>query len=163
MNTLRFNMRAASITTLLVIVALAPTSAEDKANKTQAPVEAKPVTYFELYCGNCSRSMGYSATFRSLDEARNAARIAGKDWKRTAIQSTDLADGIRGKYTTSQAISYRVFVGFQRRCRVDWDLRSEHPTPWAADKVVKALKESGIELLQIVPHYTQNVESLTKK
>ena len=163
MNTFRFKMRAAGITTLLVLVTLAQTSAEEKANKTQTAVEAKPATYFELYCGNCSRSMRYQATFRSLDEVSVAARIAGKEWNRTAIQSTDLSDGKRGKYTASQTVSYRVFVGFRGRCSVRWDLRSEHPTSREADEVVKALKESDIELLQIVPHYSQDLESLAKK
>jgi hypothetical protein len=163
MNTLRFKMRAASITTLLVLVTLAQTSAEEKANKTQTAVEKKPVAYFDLYCGNCSRSMRYQATFRSLDEVRVAARIAGKEWNRTEIQSTDLTDGKRGKYTASQTVSHRLFVGFQGRCSVRWDLRSEHPTSREAIEVLKALKESDIELLQIVPHYSQNVESLAKK
>ncbi|MDE0867095.1 MAG: hypothetical protein OSA98_25235 [Rubripirellula sp.] len=163
MNTFRFKMRAAGITTLLVLVTLAQTSAEEKANRTQTAVEEKPATYFELYCGNCSRSMRYQATFRSLDEVSVAARIAGKEWNRTAIQSTDLTDGKRGKYTKSQTVNYRVFVGFQRRCSVRWDLRSEHPTPREADEVVKALRESNSDLLQIVTHYSQDLESLAKK
>ena len=163
MNTFRFKMRAASITTLLVLVTIAQTSAEEKANKTQTAVEAKPAAYFELYCGNCSRSMRYRATFGSLDEVNVAARIAGKEWNRTAIKSTDLTDGYRGKYRKSQTVSYRVFVGFQRRCSVRWDLRSEHPSYREADEVVKALRKSNSDLLQIVPHYSQDLESIAKK
>ena len=41
MNTFRFKMRAASITTLLVLVTLAQTSAEEKANKTTPPTATK--------------------------------------------------------------------------------------------------------------------------
>ena len=163
MNTFRFKMRAASITTMLVLVTGAQTSAEEKANKTQTGVEAKAATCFELYCGNCSRSMMYRATYGSLHDANDAAETAGAKWKRTAVKSTDLTDGYRGKYTKSQTISYRVFVGFQRRCSVRWDLRSEHPTYREADEVVKALRESNRDLLQIVAHYSQDPESPAKK
>jgi len=164
MNRFRFKMRAVSITPLLILIAVAQASAEEKADKTQTAVEARPVTYFELYCGNCSRSMRYQATFRSLDEVSVAARIAGKEWNRTAIYSTDLTDGKRGKYTTSQTVSHRVFVGFQRKCRgVQWDLSSEHPTSREAIEAVKALKGPRIDLVHIVPHYSQNAESLAKK
>ena len=163
MNTFRFKMRAASITTLLVLIAVSQASAEEQANKTQTDVEAKPATYFELHYGNCSRSMRYRATFRSLKEVIVAAKLADKEWNRTTIQSTDLTDGKRGKYTKSQTVSYRVFVGLQRRCSVQWGLRSEHPTYREAIEAVKALKGPRIDLVHIVPHYSQNVDSLAKK
>ena len=163
MNTFRFKMRAASITTMLVLVTGAQTSAEEKANKTQTAAEAKPATCFELYCGNCSRSMRYRATYGSLHEANDAAETAAAKWRRTAVKSTDLTDGYRGKYTKSQTVSYRVFVGFQRRCSVRWDLKSDHPSYREADKVVKALRKSNSDLLQIVPHFSQELESIAKK
>jgi hypothetical protein len=163
MNTFRLKMRAASITTLLVLITIAQAPADEKANQTQAVADAKPVTFFELYCGNCSRSMRYRATFGSLDEVNVAARIAGEEWKRTAIKSTDLTDGYRGKYTKSQTVSYRVFVGFRRRCSVRWELRSEHRSYREADEVVKALSESSSGPLQIVPHYSQDSETVAKR
>ena len=153
MMTSRVKVRAAGMMILLGTSAVVSTSAAVKSSGSQVSTKSKPVTVFELYCGGCSRSTWYRATYASLQEVTVAARQAGQKWKHTKIQSTDLANGIKGKYPLALEVSYRVYV--RSRCGQQWRLQTTHASLQEARTDVTARYGKPVDYVQIIPHYSR--------
>ena len=170
MNKFLFKFCMAGMTTLVTSFAMAPlamaqTPNEEKNGETVIQPETltveKPKIVYELFCSNC-RSIFYQATFNHIDEVNEAAREAGEKWRNVLVKSTDLVEENRGQYTSSQTISYRIFAGQERRCRIDWTLKSEHASRTEAVAAAKAMQDSNA-LLQVVQHHSQDVKVAAKK
>ncbi len=160
MNTSRVKVCAASIpwALLLVLGLVSPTSADDNPPGNQAAGQPKPKTVFELYCGNCSRSMKYNSSHATISEVIYAAGQASEKWSRTEIMSSDLPNGIKARYSPKVQVRYQVFA---RTCKA-WSLHSSHDSLTDANKAAKKLSESQQAPYQIVPHYVQREDVVTK-
>jgi len=161
MMTFRIRVCAASMMILLGTSAGVSTSPAAKSSGSPVSTKSKPVTAFELYYGGCSRSTWYRATYASLQEVTVAARQAGQKWKHTRIQSTDLANGIKGKYPSGLEVSYRVYL--RSRCGQQWRLQTTHASLQEARTELKARYGKPVDYVQIIPHYTRKAVAVSRK
>ena len=161
MMTSRVKLRATAMMILLGTSAVVSTSAGVKSSGSQVSTKSKPVTVFELYCGGCSRSTWYRATYASLQEVTVAARQASQKWNHTRIQSTDLANGIKGKYPRALEVSYRVYL--RSRCGQRWRPQSTHASLQEARAVVTAQYGKPVDYVQIIQHYSRKAAAVSRK
>jgi hypothetical protein len=161
MNTSHVKVCAASISwALLLFLGLAaPVQADENPSEKQATGQPKPKTVFELYCGNCSRSMQYHSSHAFISEVIYAAGQASEKWLRTEIMSSDLPNGIKTRYSPKLQVRYQVFA---RTCKA-WSLHSSHDSLTDANKATKKLSESQQAPYQIVPHYTRSEDVVSKR
>lgn len=162
MNTSQAKASAASITLaiLLVFGLTFPTLGDDISTESESARRTQAKTVFELYCGNCSRSMQYNSSYASVTQAMHAAGEASEKWTRTEIKSSDLPDGVRTKYSPSLRYEYRVYA---RGCKASWSLHSSHASYTDAIDVTKKLNDAKPGSGKLIWHHTWQQDATSKK
>ncbi len=112
-------------------------------------------TVFKLFCGGCSRSMSFHASYASIDIALQAAREQAAKKLRTKITSTDLPENIVSNSSSSVRVVYDVYV---KGCKA-WFLHQSCDSWDAAKDIGKKIAETETPYT-IINHYTRKSETI---